>query len=398
VNVLFLTQRLPFAPDRGDRIRAYYLLRAMSGFSSVTLFSFVHDDDEEARVDRVPFASAVASSRVTRRRNLIRGAMRLLSDVPLTHLLLDAPDAIETVSNLFHRTSPDVIVAFGSGMARLALTAPLDLCPMVLDFVDVDSSKWAALAAESRGPKRYLYRREARTLGRFEASAALRARHNLVVNDRERCELIRLAPTARIATVENGIEVQVFARTAPPQPSSTVVFCGVLNYEPNDRGARWFAEHVWPRVRRRRSDARFVIVGPGATSALWRLADSDSSIEMTGRVHSIQQHLWRSALAVAPLHLARGIQNKVLEALAADLPVVVTPVVHEGLPPEARPGCAVADSAEDFAAAVCQLLDMDEKQRTQFARRAELTVLTWATRLAGLEAILREANVSTLSR
>src|SRR4030095_12069611 len=121
VNALFLTHRLPYAPNRGDRIRAYYLLREMSQFARVSLFSLVHDDDEEAQAAQMPFVSSVKTMRVPHLRNKLRGALRLASSIPLTHTLLDAPRASEEVARFAADRVPDVVLAYCSSMARFTL-------------------------------------------------------------------------------------------------------------------------------------------------------------------------------------------------------------------------------------------------------------------------------------
>jgi glycosyltransferase involved in cell wall biosynthesis len=299
---------------------------------------------------------------------------------------------------LITREPPDVVVAYCSGMARFALEPPLDGLPFVLDMVDVDSAKWAALAGSSRGIRRWVYEREARTLGSFEATAATRARATLAINAREGDLLRAVAPDARVYVVGNGIDLEAFRPPDAPADGLTVIFAGVLDYAPNEAGVRWFATDVWPRVRSAVPGARFALVGSGATRALRRLAADDSSIDVVGAVPAVQPHLWKAAVSVAPLRVARGLQNKVLEALAAGLPVVVTQQVHDGLPLEARAGCVLADSAEAFAGAVTGLLRASPADRRRRASQAGLEHLTWAEQLAPLEQILREAAVERTPR
>jgi len=143
MRILFLTHRLPYAPNRGDRTRAFYLLREMSRFAEVSLFSFVHDDDEQSHCDRVPFARDVTCVRVSRVPNFVRGALRLPTSRPLTHSLLDSGEVRAGLDRMFKDRCPDLVVAFCSGMARFAVEPPLNRCPFVLDMVDVDSVKWA---------------------------------------------------------------------------------------------------------------------------------------------------------------------------------------------------------------------------------------------------------------
>ncbi|HYL81894.1 MAG TPA: TIGR03087 family PEP-CTERM/XrtA system glycosyltransferase [Candidatus Acidoferrum sp.] len=399
MRTLFLTHRLPYAPNRGDRIRAFHVLRALATFSQVDLVSLVHDQDEAAQAHSLADLARVTVVPVSRLRNLLRAGPRLLGRMPLTHALLDGPSLRPALEAAYAR-QPDLVLAFCSGMARYALLPPLGGLPFVLDMVDVDSCKWDALADASRGPMRAIYRREAWTLRRFEAEATRRARAPLVVNDRERDALIRLAPGAAIPVVPNGIDLASFRlprQQAPVRDPDTVVFCGVMNYAPNEAGVLWFAEKVWPLVLRERPGARFLVVGSHPTQAVQAMAASQPSIRVTGTVAEVQPYLWRAALSVAPLQVARGLQNKVLEAVAAGLPVVATPAVLDGIPREALPACAAAADPGGFAQAVLRLLALSGPEREALVAHADLTTLTWERRLAPLRKILARAagRVST---
>jgi sugar transferase (PEP-CTERM/EpsH1 system associated) len=363
----------------------------MSRFADVSLFSFVHDDDERSHCGDVPFARDVTCLQVSRVPNLLRGALRLPTSRPLTHSLLDSGEAHAGLDRVFKDRCPDLVVAFCSGMARFAVEPPLDRCPFVLDMVDVDSVKWAQLARVTRPPLRWIYRREARTLADFEAVAASRAKATLVVSDRERAALARIAPSANIKVLPVGIDVESFQPRTPPTASQDVVFCGVMDYEPNERGVGWFADQVWPQVRAAIPGARFMIVGAAPTRAVRQLAERDRSIEVAGNVPSVQPYLWKAAVSVAPLHLAQGLQTKVLEALAAGLPVVVTTAVLKGLPTDVQQGCLVADAAADFARHVVTLLQSAPDERRRRASLTPIQTLQWSEQLRSLERILMEA-------
>jgi sugar transferase (PEP-CTERM/EpsH1 system associated) len=390
MNVLYLTHRLPYQPNRGDRIRAFYMLRAMARFAHVSLFSFVHDDEEASSLSGVE-AARVRVARVRRAGAWVRAGAGLLSGRPLTHLLLDAPDVRRQLAALVAEVRPDIVLAYCSGMARLALEPPLAGIPFVMDIVDVDSAKWARLSASSAPPRSWVYAREARTLGAFEAYAAMQARRTLAVNDRERQELLRIAPGAEVSVVANGIDWTSFRRPGEASRRPVVSFCGVMDYAPNEQGVLWFVKEVWPIVRRQRRDAEFVIVGARPTRAIRALADADPSITVTGSVPAVQPLLWEAAVSVAPLALSQGLQNKVLEALAASLPVVITPQVADGLPDGVKAACPVSTSAEEFAAAVLRLLAISPEERTRLASAASLSQYGWEQSLAPLQTILEES-------
>jgi sugar transferase (PEP-CTERM/EpsH1 system associated) len=282
-------------------------------------------------------------------------------------------------------------------MARLALEPPLNQLPFVLDMVDVDSEKWRLLSQKTRPPFSWVYGAEARTLSAFEARAARAAHAVLVVNERERDAMQRIEPSARVQVVPIGVALddlrpQELAATEP-----NVVFCGVMNYKPNEEAATWFATEVWPRVRARHPQARFSLVGSNPTPAVRRLAEQDPSIEVTGTVPDVRPYLWRSAVAVAPLLLARGVQNKVLEAVAAGLPCVITPAVHDGLPEAVLPSCVRAEHPADFADAVIALLNTAPDQRRGIAELADLQALGWDEQLAPVIDILDAARRSAVS-
>jgi sugar transferase (PEP-CTERM/EpsH1 system associated) len=392
VRVLFLTHRLPYAANRGDRIRALYILRQLVGRADVDLVSLVHSDEEAGHAgDLHELAATVTVARVPRLKNYARGAAALVMGRPLTHALLDAPTIRTACRRLVTAHPPDVVLAYCSSMARFALEPPLDRFPFVLDMVDVDSEKWRTLGRTAAVPKCWIYAAEARTLSGFEARAARTARAVLVVNERERDLIVGLEPDANVHVLPIGVAVDELRPTGAPATGRGVVFCGVMNYRLNEEGALWFARAVWPLVRTRCPDARLSLVGSDPTSAIRELSARDSTIEVTGTVPDVRPYLWRSAVAIAPLPSARGVQNKVLEAVAAGLPCVVTPAVHDGLPAEVIPACIRAQDAEQFAGAVVDLLNRDPAGRRAVAERANVRALSWNERLAPLVGILERA-------
>ena len=395
MRVLFLTHRLPYAPNRGDRLRAYHILQWLRDRASVELVSLVHDDEEAAHVEEVrAFVPRVTALRVRAFRNHLRAIATLTTDVPLTHALLDASGIASTLNEIVAARRPDVVFAYGSGMGRLALAPPLSGLPFVLDLVDVDSRKWQDMSVSSGWPLSWIYSREARTLGAFEARAATAAVATLVVNEREAEIARKLAPRANVQVLANGVELERLRPVSAASDRPRVVFCGVMNYAPNEQGMRWFINGAWPIIKRHRPDATLAVVGADPPRSFEALCATDQTIEVTGRVPDVRPWLWESAVGIAPLQVARGVQNKALEAIAAGLPIVITPAVAEGLPEEAAPAVTVAGLPEEFAEHVVALLSMSPQARRSRAALANLSGLHWGNTLSPLGKLLEIAATS----
>lgn len=390
MRVLYLTQRLPYAPDRGDRIRSFHFIEGLRATMDVSLVSLVHDAGEEAEASGVAARGIeVATARVGRIVPWVRATLALAGSRPVTHLLLDSPAVSPAIAAAVRRGRPDVVVAMCSSMAKFALEPPLDRVPLVLDMIDVDSEKWRSLSTIDRSPRSWVYRREARVLSAFERVAAEHAVTTAVVNDKERAVLAALAPAADVRVVPNGIDLEAFQPIAAPAASETVVFCGVMNYAPNETGALWLVREVWPLVLKRRPTARLAIVGSTPSAAVRAVARP--GIDVTGTVPHTRDHLWGAAVAVAPIHTARGLQNKVLEALAAGVPVVTTTAVQSGLPTPIAAACSIADAPEAFADAILAWLAQPPEARRAHATAVDLTAWSWDAPRAQLAEVVRDA-------
>lgn len=390
MRILALTHRLPYAPNRGDRIRSFHLLKNMSKYAEVHLVSLAHDEHEANQAGALAdLVASVDVARVPAWRNRVAAVPRLLGERPLTHMLLDSPAIRPALDRLVAGARPDLVFAYGSGMARFAFEPPLADMPCVVDLVDVDSAKWEVLAESAPALLSRLYRREARVLGRFERHILQRAYRTFVVNERE---LSLLPSSGRAQVLELGVDREFYA---PPQTESSarqgVVVTGVFDYPPNAEGALWLARDVWPHVKRRLGEATLTFAGAKPTRALRAAASRDRSITVTGAVPDIRPYLWHAAVGAAPMRIARGVQNKVLEGVAAGLPFVATSAVVGGLPFSVRPAVTVADQTDQFADALVALLEQTADQRRQLIESLDLEPTGWPATLAPLEGILRSA-------
>lgn len=392
MRVLFLTHRVPYAPNRGDRIRAFHILRTLSRSFELEIVSLAHDARELAEAERLRRSGLqITAMQLSRARNHANAVLHLAGRRPLTHVLLDAPGMRPLFEEIVSRRPPDVVLAYCSSMARFALQPPLSSIPLVVDLVDVDSQKWLALSQSAAAPQRWIYAREAEHLAEFERVIARKAVATLVVNERERQAMLGLAPDAQVTVVPVGVDLDELTPPSPPVEAARVVFCGVMGYAPNVEGIEWFCRSVWPAVRARRPDARFFVVGSDPAAAVRRLHSPANGIEVTGTVDDVRPYLWRSAVAVAPLLTARGVQTKVLEAIGAGLPAVVTPQVVEGLPKAVGAACRVGGSPEGFATELLSLLDLRAEDRRRLAMSSALETLTWESQLRSLREILTAA-------
>jgi sugar transferase (PEP-CTERM/EpsH1 system associated) len=271
----------------------------------------------------------------------------------------------------------------------MAQYVPVTDAPVIMDFVDVDSDKWRQYGAHFRGPRAWVYRREAERLGAEEVAAARVAARCVVATEREAALLRGLAPWAPISVVPNGVDLEYFAPPAAPGGDPTIVFTGAMDYFPNVDGAGFFAERILPRVRGAAPEARFVVVGKNPAPAVRRLS-ARAGVTVTGAVPDVRPYLGQAAVAVAPLRVARGIQNKLLEAMAMGRPTVATGRAHEGL--EARPGedLLVEDRPEAFADAVVGLLRSAELRERigRSGRRFVERRHAWSASMAELDRVV----------
>lgn len=390
-SILFIAHRIPFPPDRGDKIRSWHVLKHLAGLGRVHLACFA---DDEADAAHLPALREALEGRLGEAHVEVRGtgkslagAKALLERRPVSLTLFDSPKLRGFVRRLLATGDVESIFVFSGQMAQFV---PSDARQrFVMDFGDVDSEKFAAYA-EDGGLLAPIHRREARTLFDFERKVAGRADVSLFVSDAEAAlfrDKVRL-PGADIRALSNGVDLGFYdpaaavARAEAPHP--LVVFTGQMDYAPNVDAVTWFASEVLPKL----PGATFAIVGRKPDEAVERLAGEQ--VIVTGAVGDVRAWLAAADVVAAPLRIARGIQNKVLEAMAMARPVVASPAAFEGI--DAIPGrdLLVAASAEDQAAAISGLLADPARAASlgHAGRRRTEEAYRWDARLAPLAEIV----------
>lgn len=395
-EILFLVHRAPWPPDRGDRIRSWHIFEALAKLAPVHVAALA-DNEAEAEVARVRMAPLCASLAIEVR-NVSRPlalAQAVLRGEPVSNRLFRNAALARHVQGLLAQGKITHIVAFSGQMAQYLPTSFAG--PVLMDFVDVDSAKFATYAAQDkRQPLNWVHKREAERLGAYEAEVARRVDASLFVSAAEAALFRGRSGLAedRVKAVENGIDTDKFDPALPHDvvgqgEGPLAVFTGQMDYRPNIDAVRWFAADILPLVRRRHPAAHFAIVGRAPTDEVKALAALPGVI-VTGEVPDVRPWLAAADAVVAPLLLARGIQNKLLEAMAMARPVVASAAAAEGI--DAAPGehLRVADDAAAFAAAVGAIFDNPWAAAAmgQAARKQMIARYGWDARLAPLGQLL----------
>ena len=392
-EILFLAHRIPYPPNRGDKIRSFHILRHLSGLARVHLACFADDEADAANLAglREALGGHLGEAHVEVRRTsrAVAAARALIENKPISLTLFDSGAMRGFVSRVLARPEVSTVFAFSGQMAQFVSLGTR----LIMDFVDMDSAKFEAYAAQG-GPLAGIHRREARKLFAFEFQTAARAEASLFVSDAEARLFLERAGKGfeGVGSVHNGVDLEHYSPTAafaaiPQVEGPLLVFTGQMDYAPNVDAVAWFAAEVLPLVPR----ATFAIVGRSPNEAVKRLA-SDRII-VTGAVPDTRSWIAAADVVVAPLRIARGIQNKVLEAMAMARPVVASPSAFEGI--EAEPGrdLIVADDAGAQASAIEALLgDPAHAAALGLAGRRRMEeAYHWDVRLAPLTELIAAA-------
>ncbi|MDQ2805158.1 MAG: TIGR03087 family PEP-CTERM/XrtA system glycosyltransferase [Pseudomonadota bacterium] len=392
--LLFLAHRIPYPPDRGEKIRAWHILRHLAQRYDVYLGCF--SVDGEATPEHIAALHAICADvlclPLDRRRAKLRALLHARPGRPLMLDYYGNRTLQAWVARVLAEHPVKLAFIYSAAMAPYVLGKTN--IRLVLDMVDVDSEKWREYASKASWPMRAVWAREARTLLAYERQAALTAERTILVSEPECQRLRELAPetSGRLAAIENGVDLDRFrpglALASPyTRPGPHIAFTGNMDYWPNADAVAWFAQEVFPAVRQALPGAEFYIVGADPTSEVRRLAELPG-VQVTGRVPDVRPYVAHAAVIVAPLRIARGIQNKVMEGMAMGRPVIATPQAFAGI--RAAPGkdLLLADAPGLFANHVLSVLRGEHPGLGTAGRRAMEQGHTWDASLRRLDALL----------
>jgi len=386
VKLLFLSQRVPFPPNRGDKITTWQLLDRFRRTHEVTVLAFAHDEaDRLAAQELRGMGIETIDIPLDMRRAKLAALPLLATGRPLTLGVFGSRRLQAEVDA--RAAEADFAYAYSSSMGAYLLPHEL---PWIMHFAELDSDKWRQYVGRTRWPMSWVYRRESRRLLEFEREVAAHTVTNVLCTPLEEEIFQREVPGRPTVVIRNGVDLESFSPAENAPEPGHLVFTGVMDYLPNIDGCAWFVEEVLPRIREHVPGVTFSIVGSKPTPEVERLAEAPG-VTVTGFVDSTQDWLRRAAVSVAPLRIARGIQNKVLEALAMGLPVVGTTSATQGVEGTPEEHYLVRDDAQAFAAAVVRLLeDRTASQELAAAGRGLVEErYAWSAVLAPLDEFVR---------
>ncbi|MFQ5756697.1 MAG: TIGR03087 family PEP-CTERM/XrtA system glycosyltransferase [Acidiferrobacterales bacterium] len=403
-DLLFLVHRLPYPPNKGDKIRSWNVLSYLAPRYRVHVGTFVDDPNDWDHVAAVREACAELHVAVLRPGHArLRSAKALVTGEPLTLPYYHDPGLQAWVHSTLRTYNITRVLVYSAAMAQYVIRHLRPELRSVIDFVDVDSDKWRQYSGRKRWPTSWLYKREHRNLLRYERIVAARFDASIFVS-RAEAELFKTcAPEVaeRVVHIENGVDTDYFSPSEDypnpyPPGDKVLVFTGAMDYWPNVDAVQWFVSEIFPTVRRRVQACRFYIVGAHPVQAVRELA-YQAGVHVTGMVSDVRPYLAHAHAAVVPLRIARGVQNKILEAMAMAKSVVATPAAMAGIKPCPVLANLVADGANALADRAVELLCTDNGSALgELGRRFVLNSYNWTSNMERLRQVL-EADTSPVA-
>ena len=401
MRILFLAHRIPYPPNKGDKIRSYHLLRYLLKRGSVYLGALIDDPRDLKYMEELKkLCVDTCFAEINTRTKRITSSIFQITGRPASVNYFHERTLQKWVNVLLDSEAIDLVFCFSSTMAEYLFRSPSwgkikeEAIPLLMDFCDVDSKKWHDYGVIKWWPLSIFFSREGKFLQLYEQRIANSFDVCFLVSSRERRLFQNMHCNNNIALLHNGVDLDFFSDKHLPSAGENthpvLIFTGAMDYNVNIDGVLWFVSSVWQRIIEKMPETRFYIVGSNPAKEIQAL-DSEQGITVTGYVEDIRKYYKMATICVAPLRIARGIQNKILEAMAMTKPVVCTSNAFEGI--MATPGrdLIVADEPVEFASCVFSLLE-DPKKRQLIAERGRRCMeekYSWDAQLAQLDQYFR---------
>lgn len=352
-SLLFITHRIPYPPHKGEKLRAYHMIKGLAAEYDIFLGTLIDDPDDwqhRHALDEFCVETFMADARGKTRSRAALSA--LLKNESVTASYFRDQSLLDWVADVSAKTSFDAALLYSSGVGGYLDAMSKPPARFIMDFVDADSEKWAALAKTANPAMRQVYLRESAKVLKLEHDLALRADASVFVTDAECATFERVTGFKGALPIGNGVELEYWQEAQslpslyPEMTRPRAIFTGAMGYEPNVAAVKLFAEHTMPQLEAWGTPIHFVIAGSNPAPAVQALGKRDD-ITVTGRVPDMRPYLGHSDFSIAPLTIARGVQNKVLEAMAAGIPCISSAPALEGI--SARDGEHVIVAHADAA-------------------------------------------------
>lgn len=391
MRIFYICRRVPFPPDRGDKIAAFNEIRHLAAQHEMHVFCLGDGVQDLANISGLQaYAMSVTAAPVDEFTIKLRALAALFTGQPLSVAALNEMKLHDAIQKKFAELRPDLIIVYSCNMAQFAVHFPE--VPRVMHFGDLDSLKWLQYAERSSIPLNWIYAVEAQRLLGYERYIAKISSHALVHTEIEKDDFGRLIPGIPVTVVGNGVDLDYFRSAGGEKKPGSMVFTGVMDYRPNIDAVVWFCDEILPLVQTEIPGANFTICGSRPAQAVRRLAKR-RGVTVTGWVPDARPYLDRAEIFVAPLRMGRGVQNKLLEALAMGLPCVASMAAWCGTVIADGDGMLATDEPMEFARHVTGLLQ-DRTRRAEMSRKARAAAeanYRWEVQLARLDEVIAAA-------
>lgn len=394
-KLLYLVHRIPYPPNKGDKIRSFNWLKGLSKHYEIHLGTFVDDPEDEQFVSELnQYCKSVHIARLNPSIARLKSLRGLLANQALSVPYYYDSALQVWVDRLLGEHGIDKVLVFSSSMAQYVDKGKYSELTRVIDFVDVDSDKWRQYAENKSWPASYIYAREAKKLLDYEKGIARSFNASVFVSDAEALSFKSMlgSDDTKVTYSNNGVDADYFSPSLNldnpyPTGQKSIVFTGAMDYWANVDAVCWFVKEVFPLLREKMANAQFYIVGSKPTSEVSVLSAVDG-VTVTGRVEDVRPYIKYATVSVAPMRIARGIQNKVLEAMAMARPVVASPQGFEGICAEVDKEIRIAEKPLEYVKVIKDIIGASDNDMGEAARQRVIEDYTWQSNVEKLVKLL----------
>ena len=401
MNILIISQRVPYPPNKGEKIRTYFQMdHLLTKGHQVSICTPAHNHEDVQSIESLNTTKNIPIIFEKMGRSFPRLIMGLMSFKALSVSNFYSTRLQRKLDQLIKQHDFDVILCTSSSMAEYIFKSDKikshsvtnQTAMLLMDFMDLDSDKWKQYSTSTSWPMNWVYAREARLLARFEHKIQQTFDHCFFISQNE-VDLFheRIGLTQNVHVLGNGIDTDSFypSEKKPENIDPVFIFTGVMDYKPNVDAVLWFMEHTWDLIREKYPQARFIIAGMNPSQVIQNLSRTPG-IEVTGFVDDILPFYHQSDYFVAPFTIARGVQNKILQAFACGLPVIASSMGAEGIEYKDGEHIIIAEKASEYLSAIDKL-ESDPLLKTDIKDKALKLIhdqYSWDGKLKVLDSFL----------